>query len=274
MRTLVRELESAHESSLAKAAYSAADEYEELYQIAPIGFFTLDRQGRICEVNERGARLLGFPAGWLIGRAFVVFVAKKYIHDFLDNLRDSTRHPEPREMEFDLFVGNTSQPVRITLATTFSDGTTFHRMTVIDLSDVRKTEGLLQESLASWYSLVHNAPDTIMTVDPSGRISFVNKPAWGYSADALVGTNILKYVADVEQPKLLDCLKTSFEHNRRSICETSGVNGDWDKWYQFSFGSPHANLARRTTTTTTTTTLVIREISEHKHAEEKLRVSG
>src|SRR5262245_48428373 len=216
MRALVRELESAHYSALAKGVpTSAANQYEELYQIAPIGFFTLDRLGRICEVNERGARLLGFPAEWLIGRAFVVFVGKQHIHEFLHNLRDSTRHPEPREMEVDLFNGNTSQPVRISLATTFSGESLFHRLTVIDLSDIRKTEGLLQESLASWYSLVHNAPDTIMTVDANGKIWFVNKPAWGYSAEALVGTNILEYVPDVEQPKLRRCLETSFEHKKR-----------------------------------------------------------
>src|SRR5262245_54337547 len=194
MRALVRELESAHQSAPAEPVpTSAANQYEELYQIAPIGFFTLDRQGRICEVNERGARLLGFQAAWLIGRAFVVFVAKQYIHDFLDNLTDSTRNPEPREMEVDLFVGNTVQPVRISLTTTFSGGTTFHRLTVIDLSDIKKMAGLLQKSLASWYSLVHNAPDTIMTVDATGRICFVNKSAWGCSADALLGTNILEY---------------------------------------------------------------------------------
>src|SRR5262245_44622641 len=52
----------------------------ELYDESPVAFYTLDRQGRISELNDRGAALLAFPSVWLLGRAFVVFVARHDVH--------------------------------------------------------------------------------------------------------------------------------------------------------------------------------------------------
>jgi PAS domain S-box-containing protein len=48
----------------------------------PIAFYTLDRRGRICEVNEKGAKLLGFAMDWLVGRPFIVFVARQDVPVF------------------------------------------------------------------------------------------------------------------------------------------------------------------------------------------------
>src|SRR5258706_15283007 len=44
--------------------------YPNIHDLAQLAFFTLDRRGRICELNEKGATLLGFPASWLLGKAF------------------------------------------------------------------------------------------------------------------------------------------------------------------------------------------------------------
>src|SRR2546426_11980387 len=55
----------------------------------------------------------------------------------------------------------------------------------------------------------------------------------------------------------------------RTVCEITGVNGDWKRWFSFTFGSPHIS-----DTGPTTTTLMISEISEHKRTENTLRMSG
>jgi PAS domain S-box-containing protein len=48
--------------------------YADLYDLAPVGYFTLDPHGRILEVNRTGARLLGVAQGRLIRRSFRGFV--------------------------------------------------------------------------------------------------------------------------------------------------------------------------------------------------------
>ena len=248
---------------------SDVESYNELYDIAWIGFYTLDRRGRICEVNEKGAKLLGFSADWLLGRPFIVFIARQDVRRFLESLMQSIRAPgEPNVIEFDMYVANRTLPVQISLTAVAEGDHVFHRLSVFDMSEIRKTKRLVVDSLANWYSLVHHAPDTIMTIEPQGRITSSNNPIWGYSISALVGTNLIDYIPEPEQPKLLRSLKEAFKYNRRTTCEVTGLSGDSKRWFNFSFGGPHVNAG------VLTTTVVIREISDHKHAEEALRTSG
>jgi PAS domain S-box-containing protein len=53
---------------------TALDQYSELYDFAPVGYFSLDDQGRILKVNLTGAALLGVPRPRLINRLFMSFV--------------------------------------------------------------------------------------------------------------------------------------------------------------------------------------------------------
>jgi PAS domain S-box-containing protein len=81
---LVRELRT-HEFELelqneqlrrAQADLSASRErYMDLYDFAPVGFFTLDRFGSILEANLTGAKLLGVERSTLVGGRFGHYVA-------------------------------------------------------------------------------------------------------------------------------------------------------------------------------------------------------
>ncbi len=59
------------------------EKYTELYDFAPVGYFSLDKQGRILEVNLTGAALLGVERSQLIGRSFPRFVASASQPTFL-----------------------------------------------------------------------------------------------------------------------------------------------------------------------------------------------
>jgi PAS domain S-box-containing protein len=51
------------------------DRYFDLYDFAPVGYFTLDEEGLIVEINLAGAKLLGFERASLIKKGFSQFVA-------------------------------------------------------------------------------------------------------------------------------------------------------------------------------------------------------
>jgi len=51
------------------------NKYLELYDFAPIGYFTFDMQGRIREVNLTGAKLMGVERQGLINKSFAGFIA-------------------------------------------------------------------------------------------------------------------------------------------------------------------------------------------------------
>ncbi|PKL17166.1 MAG: hypothetical protein CVV49_12600 [Spirochaetae bacterium HGW-Spirochaetae-5] len=61
---------------------AAADKYSTLYELSPVGYFTLDRDGTIVELNLSGASLLGKERSVLTGTNFKFFVPEANRSDF------------------------------------------------------------------------------------------------------------------------------------------------------------------------------------------------
>jgi PAS domain S-box-containing protein len=194
---------------------SQSNNNNQVYDLTTIGFVTLDKQGRIRKLNQKTARLLGFPANWLLNRPFIVYVATHDVGRFLNLLIEAARTGARQTAEFDLAVDRDTIPVRISMVGIGNAGKCL--LEILDLTDLRQTESQLRESLSQWYSLVTNAPDTIMTVERTGKIIFVNMPVWGCSTGALLGTVLYDYVPPRSRSKLRRCLDAAFKVGVRSI---------------------------------------------------------
>jgi PAS domain S-box-containing protein len=51
------------------------NKYYDLYDLAPVGYFTIDREGRVTEINLTGASLLGIERSVVKGKPFHHFIA-------------------------------------------------------------------------------------------------------------------------------------------------------------------------------------------------------
>jgi PAS domain-containing protein len=58
-----------------EAAETALKKYTILYDFAPMGYFTLDEEGSICELNFTGAEILGDKRFSLVGSNFKLFIS-------------------------------------------------------------------------------------------------------------------------------------------------------------------------------------------------------
>jgi PAS domain S-box-containing protein len=63
--------------------------YSDLYDFAPVGFFSIDEAGVILEANLTGAALLGVERGRLINRRLLAFVSPASRSDFLAFLEEA-----------------------------------------------------------------------------------------------------------------------------------------------------------------------------------------
>ena len=67
----------------------ALKKYTMLYDLAPMGYFTLDQKGNICELNFTGAEMLGERRFSLINTNFKLFIAeesKMTFNEFFSNV--------------------------------------------------------------------------------------------------------------------------------------------------------------------------------------------
>src|ERR1041384_8108803 len=60
--------------------------YQDLYELAPLAYLTLDETGEILEINLRGAALLGLSPSDLEGRSISDFIVKEDLPAFAAHL--------------------------------------------------------------------------------------------------------------------------------------------------------------------------------------------
>jgi PAS domain S-box-containing protein len=122
----------------------ALERYADLYDFAPVGYFTLDRNGTIGAVNLAGATLLGIERSLLIGRRFGQFAAdgaSPHFTTFLDQVFAS-RGKESCEAK--LATGGNSPLFVLMEAVAFALGGEC-RVAVIDITGRRQAEVALAE---------------------------------------------------------------------------------------------------------------------------------
>jgi PAS domain S-box-containing protein len=88
------------------------DRYRDLYELAPVAYFTLDRHGLIRAVNLAGADLLGLGRGSLVGRALMQFVAGQDHGRMAAALRDAAGGEGVRQLELQLRRGD-GRPLQV-----------------------------------------------------------------------------------------------------------------------------------------------------------------
>ncbi len=83
------EMQNAELQEWRNQAEALVDKYVDLYDFAPVGYFSLDAKGRILEVNLTGASLLGMERSRLVSKPlahFVVAASRSILTNLLDQV--------------------------------------------------------------------------------------------------------------------------------------------------------------------------------------------
>src|SRR5262249_38200518 len=94
----------------AQAALEASrNRYADLYDFAPIAYFTFDEQGSVQEVNLRGAALVGWGREHVLDKPFAALVRLDGVSSFFSVLRRcvDTRERADGELRFSCRDGRT-----------------------------------------------------------------------------------------------------------------------------------------------------------------------
>ncbi len=121
---------------------SARDRFIDLYDFAPIGYFTLDDKGLVREANLTGAKMLGIDRQALLGRGFSRFVAPTQTYLWHRQLRQAMQMQETLQLELDLVRddGETFSGQLDCLSVAQPDGPSVLRVTLTDITPRKLAE--------------------------------------------------------------------------------------------------------------------------------------
>ena len=192
------------------------DDYQDndhnLYDFAPVGYFTLTRKGLIKDVNLSGAALLGIPRQELIGRGFGYFVAPESLHLWDKLIVAALGHEEKQSCDLTLKQEDESSfsahldTKRIVMPVEPQEktGDTLSiSMVVSDISERIWMENELRSGKEEWERTFNAVPDLIAILNNGYKIIRVNRAMaqqLGLEAEDCIGMHCYKAVHGTDAP--------------------------------------------------------------------------
>lgn len=162
--------------------------YVDLYDLAPVGLFTLCAKGRIMEANLTVAAMLGLEKSLLLKRPLSEFVHPEDRDAFRSLFKKFPSKDAPPYFELRMRRA-VAPPFWARLERTLghgSDGALLYRVVMSDVSERERT----QADLLRLRAAVDQAHDGLAIADMEGRLQFANL-AWakmhGYAPEELLG---------------------------------------------------------------------------------------
>jgi PAS domain S-box-containing protein len=171
--------------------------YFDLYDLAPVSYFTLSDEGVILEVNLTGARLLDVARAALVGRSLSLFILPEDQDIFYLASRQLVN--TDREQTFEMrMTKRDGRPFWVWIeasSTENEDGNPVLRMVLTDITarkqadQALRTADDLRESWAYYRQMVESLSQLVWTSGPDG--------AWNY-----LGPQWLQYTGFPEETQL------------------------------------------------------------------------
>ncbi len=149
-------------------------QYTDLYDFAPVGYFTLGPGGEIWQANLAGATLLGQARAKLIKRRFGQYLARQSSQIFNSFLKTVFASPEKQTCEVALLINGAAVCVQIEASCSTAQ-TIECQAVVMDITERKRTEEKLVASEVRYRRLFETARDGVLILDAeSGKIMDVN----------------------------------------------------------------------------------------------------
>src|SRR5262249_31310180 len=148
----------------------ALDEAEDLYNNAPCGYHSLDKDGVFVRVNETELRWLGYSRDELIGRKITDLLAPESIKLLNDALTEFKTRGTLRDLEVHLVRKDGSILPALVSATGVRDSQGNYVMSRSILYDITSRTWLDERSRR----LLEAAPDAMLIMNRDGSIALVN----------------------------------------------------------------------------------------------------
>jgi len=171
------------------------DKYTELYDFAPVGYFTLAADGIIRLANLTGATMVGIERSSLIGRSFSMLVAAGQRTGFKAFLKQVFASETKQSGEFELADATLATRIFTIEARCCPNGLECSAM-ILDITARRQALEEMRVSEIRYRRLFEAAHDGVLLIDPGTRKIIDANPFMtrllGYPRDQLIGKELFE----------------------------------------------------------------------------------
>jgi len=154
--------------------------YTKLYEFAPMGYFTVLRDGAIIQkANLAAERLMGLPRREIINQPFVRFIEEEsrvVVHDLLKKAFARATDDEPEGCEVKMLTDE-NKPFWAHIRTIVSADRQFCRIVVLDIRVIKENEEALRKSEAVFRSALQSLSEGVVVHDAASVIQLCNPQA-------------------------------------------------------------------------------------------------
>lgn len=156
------------------------NKYVDLYEFAPVGYFTLGETGNIVEVNLTAAKLLGLNKAHIIGRQLTDFVEREFqdtLYFYLRKIRDS-ENKESCELKIRKFSDEPFFAHLEGVAVCHKKSAPIEfRISLINIHEKKKIEIALKASADNNEMLLNLLPQSAILLDLNQKVLVANDKA-------------------------------------------------------------------------------------------------
>jgi len=246
--------------------------YIKLYNFAPTGFFTINREGKINEINIKGAQLFGIEPIDLINFDFNKLITANSLSDFKNFIELVFENKTPSGCELELIPRN-GNPIFVYLEGAIIDEKQTCLLSMADITERKEAQIALKASEELYHSLLRTSPDGIIITDLDGRITEASDIAIELlgitDRNMIEGLHLMKFIPKSSRKSLIkiisaiiqDGMVQNFEIKLNKIDNTEFTSEISSSQIKGNNGEINSFMS------------VIRDISERKLFEKQLRHS-
>jgi PAS domain S-box-containing protein len=244
--------------------------YTELYDFAPVGYFTLDKKGVVVDINLTGASQLGIERGFIVGKPFSLYIDSDYKSTFFLHREKVFKKGGRYSCELRLIRKDGSR-FDARLDSILSENQMCFT-SVSNISNQKKAESELLDSEEKYRAIYNGAWDGVVLVDyETGLIADCNPQFERQTGRELSKLREMK-IWEIRPPAKIVTAKNKFLEIKKE-----GLGGSKELDFQspdgkivpIDFVSREIEIKGKKYLHSIT-----RDITERKRAEEEMRESG
>ncbi|WP_114969102.1 putative bifunctional diguanylate cyclase/phosphodiesterase [Rhodoferax ferrireducens] len=260
---------------------AARARYFDLYDLAPVGYCTVDEAGLILHANLTASALLGLARSELVKRPIsrLIIQADQDIYYLLRKQLLESGEPQSCELRMMAHDGTSFWAHLAATAAQSSADAPVLRVVLSDISARKRaeqqliaSEESLRQSALHSQTILDNMADGVITIDAQGLIESFNKAAstiFGYRLEAVLGRNVAMLMPEPVRSHYNDLLQLSQSTGPASIVglprEIQGQRED-GSIFPMSLSVSRISRARQPIYIG-----IVRDITQHRQDEEEIR---